>query len=61
MQKKIELTDYQLWMCMKIKERLAEENQPPLYPTEVEEREVISFALSEMLYKLGGLELQMRE
>lgn len=56
MLKHLELSDYQLWMCKKIKERLAENhhylNSASHYPNEFEEREVISIALSEMLMKL---------
>jgi heterodisulfide reductase subunit B len=56
----VELSDYQLWMCKKIKEKLAEKhnyiNCASHYPNEFEEREVISIALSEMLMKLDVIE-----
>jgi hypothetical protein len=65
MLKKLELSDYQLWMCAKIKEKLTEDPHAveisPAYRENVEEREVISLALSEMLYRLGGLEPQMKK
>ncbi|HAQ07877.1 MAG TPA: hypothetical protein DCR24_10265 [Bacillus bacterium] len=52
----LELSDYQLWMCRQIKEKLAKKhhyiNSASQYPNEFEEREVISIALSEMLMKL---------
>ncbi|MCM3125457.1 hypothetical protein QNH36_04730 [Mesobacillus sp. AQ2] len=56
----VELSDYQLWMCKKIKEKLAEKhnyiNCASHFPNEFEEREVISIALSEMLMKLDVIE-----
>ncbi|MCM3665282.1 hypothetical protein M3204_12760 [Mesobacillus subterraneus] len=56
----LELSDYQLWMCKKIKEKLAEKhdyiNSASHYPNEFEEREVISIALSEMLMKLDVID-----
>ncbi|KKK36596.1 hypothetical protein WQ57_18255 [Mesobacillus campisalis] len=65
MLKKLELSDYQLWMCAKIKEKLTEDphavEYSPAYHDNVEEREVISLALSEMLYRLGGLDPQMKK
>lgn len=64
MHKKLELSDYQLWMCEKIKEKLSEEKNAAeaaiTYNGDAAEREVISLALSEMLYRLGGLDPQMK-
>ncbi|RSD26737.1 hypothetical protein [Mesobacillus subterraneus] len=60
MLKNLELSDYQLWMCRKIKEKLAEKhnyiNCASHFPNEFEEREVISIALSEMLMKLDVID-----
>lgn len=55
----VELSEYQLWMCKKIKEKLEQHhyiNSASHYPNEYEEREVISLALSEMLMKLDLIE-----
>ncbi len=64
MHKKLELSDYQLWMCEKIKEKLSEDHHAAdaalTFGGDAAEREVISLALSEMLYRLGGLDPQMK-
>ena len=59
MLRNLELSDYQLWMCKKIKEKLAENpyiNWASKYPSEYREQEIISIALSEMLIKLDVIE-----
>ena len=65
MKKEMELSDYQLWMCARIKEILEEDplsaGSQPGFQSSFEEREVISLALSEMLYRLGGLEPQIKK
>ena len=65
MNKKMELSDYQLWMCARIKEILKEDplsaDSQQGFHSNFEDREVISLALSEMLYRLGGLEPQIKK
>ncbi|PLR96078.1 hypothetical protein [Bacillus sp. T33-2] len=65
MHKKLELTDYQLWMCGQIKEKLAEfhyvKGIPTDYPSNCQDREVVSLALSEMLVRLGGFDTLTRK
>ena len=65
MMKTLELSDYQLWMCAKIKEKLKEDpfsvDTRSGFPASFEDREVISLALSEMLYRLGGLDSQIKK
>ncbi|WP_174733665.1 hypothetical protein [Mesobacillus harenae] len=63
--KKLELSDYQLWMCSQIREKLAESNYVngtfPANAEDYEEREVISIALSEMLLRLSGFDHRARK
>lgn len=58
--RQMELSDYQLWMCKKIKEKLADKheyiNSASQCPSQFEEKVVISIALSEMLMKLDVID-----
>ncbi|CEG29701.1 hypothetical protein [Bacillus sp. B-jedd] len=53
MLKQVELSDYHLWMCRQIREKLAERNRiSPLDTFEYTERDLVTIALSELVYQL---------
>lgn len=52
--KQVELSDYHLWMCQQIREKLAERNQiSPLDTFDYTERDLVTIALSELIYQLN--------
>ncbi|RDU35355.1 hypothetical protein DRW41_18915 [Neobacillus piezotolerans] len=52
--KQVELSDYHLWMCQQIREKLAERNQiSPLEIFDYTERDLVTIALSELVYQLN--------
>ncbi|WP_409274177.1 hypothetical protein V1499_04645 [Neobacillus sp. SCS-31] len=52
--KQVELSDYHLWMCQQIKEKLAERNHiSPLDTFDYTERDLVTIALSELVYRLN--------
>lgn len=52
--KQVELSDYHLWMCQQIREKLAERNQiSPLDIFDYTERDLVTIALSELVYQLN--------
>ncbi|ALC91988.1 hypothetical protein AM500_20980 [Bacillus sp. FJAT-18017] len=54
MLKQVELSDYHLWMCQQIREKLAERNRiSPLETFDYTERDLVTIALSELVFQLN--------
>ncbi|OCA84392.1 hypothetical protein A8F94_16960 [Bacillus sp. FJAT-27225] len=54
MLKQVQLSDYHLWMCQQIREKLAEQNQiSPLDTFTYSERDLVTIALSELVFQLN--------
>ncbi|NHM31809.1 hypothetical protein [Neobacillus terrae] len=58
MAKQVELSDYHLWMCQQIRERLAQSSHSlgisPLDAETYTEKDLVTIALSEMVVRLSS-------
>ncbi|RHW34159.1 hypothetical protein D1B31_19875 [Neobacillus notoginsengisoli] len=60
MLKQVELSDYHLWMCEQIRQKLAELHSiSPMDTFNYSERDLVTIALSELVYQLNLSESSM--